>query len=619
MNGRIQVDGIRTATASELEFWQHIDDGYTPPSQIEEPRETEYRNGFHLLKRTDPKLYRSLRNHFSACFDRYDYGWKNEDGVPLHLNEKDALNYWLDSRNKSKRRSPQHDYDRLRSLSLKKIERHCKNEETYYYTSSPHGKWALLMLDVDDKDGRAGPEKVAEVHQYLNTLFPSHYNQVSTGGRGWHGYVLVRYPEMTVEAFRVLVKDVEHAIQAQVRALFPELYEIAKKPFEIKGLPGLLNATGGYKTCGLLAKIPRLGSDEEIASYMSTMRRYWTPDDLRGVLTRLSAPPSLPSPTDIDMRTGVLATENAVPISISVGEEREGDDGGRDGDWHPDPCTRMNKCGWSLSLRLKRPATAEEIWDEYHLRGWHTGEDDDGNRRRLAKESAEWCAQHFDPSKQKGFEGDAAISLVEAHLTPEIRKAIYKSNRSRYTSEQAAVVLHVIERASLSLNRRPDLQFTVPNNSLLAMFQTLQIPFGDEGADEANRKKLAAIKSALVATGLVEVVNANWCQGKGKCFGLGQKHPQYDEYKKLKAAMKADELVGVPVDHKMKADDVVGVPVDHNMKASNWVWVEMTIKGVSLRIQLEDPTPEKLERVREELKNRPTRHLPRLNGAALYR
>jgi hypothetical protein len=516
-----------TEAADDLS-WATMPTRYNLPPDESEGTEITHRNGFHALRKSNPTLYRCWRNHLRLCLDKYDHGYKSQQGGIFRANDKETLNYWLDRRTKRHKRD---DFRRLSSLTLKDVEAHGRREATIYYTSSPKGKWALLMLDIDDKKGEAGREDVQAVQQYLDTHFHDHFNQISTGGMGWHGYIVVHYPHMTVNSFRLLVSQLEDALQVAVHARF-------KSTFEVKGKPGLLNAFGGYTTCGTIAKIPRLASEAEIADYMAKASRYYTPADLQAVIDRLT-PTSLASlslPSDIDMGTEVFRSKTPVPISVSEGIGKEaGTAGGTD------PCSRMNRCGWQLTLRLKRPATAVEILDEYHAQGLNTQEDDDGNRRKLARESAEWCAEHYDPRKQHGFDRESAIELIENRMTPEIRRAIYARNRSQYTTGQLAACLHAIERSSLTRHTQPRLQYTVGNNSILTMFRTLEIPFDTDASEEANRKKLAATKSALVECGLAEVINPNWYRGKCKCYGLGPQHPRYNEYRELRKSLESSD------------------------------------------------------------------------------
>jgi hypothetical protein len=192
------------------------------------------------------------------------------------------------------------------------------------------------------------------------------------------------------------------------------------------------------------------------------------------------------------------------------------------------PVDRMNRCGWNTSQRLGRPATEDEIWDAYHAEGLNTGEDEDGNRQKLAQQSAQWLAVHYDPTKRETFDPENYVPLLQTYVTEAITETIRQKNRSQYNDFDLAVVLHVIERSATTRHPKAVLQYTVPNNSLSAMFARLGTPM--KGTEAAIRNRLAAIKQVLVAAGLAEIVNPNWWQGVGKKYGLGPNHPQRTQY-----------------------------------------------------------------------------------------
>lgn len=514
---------MQQVNRTEDEIWAEIireeieAEAQRPPTPSEPYRPNPH--GFSTLKTSYPKLYRQWRNHIKVCFDCYDYAFKSAAGTPIRANDKETLNFWLDRRNKRFHKPQGRFYRRLRSFSLRDIEAHCEGHSTLYYTSNPRGQWAVLLIDIDNKDGTAGDVK--QVWDAFSHMCPNVYNQTSTGGRGWHGYLVVKYSE-SVAAFRTLCKRFEDALQDFIHARY-------KAKIEIKGIPALTDQFGAYVTCGMQAKIPRLASASEIEDYLS--RPFFTPahlEDLIGQLSLQTTHASSP-PSDIVMKTSVSRSKTNVFITIS--ERREAAVAGRE----TDPCKRMNSCGWNLSKRLKRAATAGEILDEYESQGLATGEDKDGNRAKLAEDSATWCQTNYDPKKQDSFDLQGTVDLVARHVTNDTRE----TTRLAISDEQLAVVLYCIERGSTTRHQNPKLQFTAANNGFVNMFETLGIEL--EGAPDSQRMKLAAMKRILVLAGLAEVVNPNWTTGRGKAFGLGPNHPRHEEYRALRMSIKMNE------------------------------------------------------------------------------
>jgi hypothetical protein len=126
-----------------------------------------------------------------------------------------------------------------------------------------------------------------------------------------------------------------------------------------------------------------------------------------------------------------------------------------------------------MTVRMKRPASTMEILEEYHLQKLHTGEDDDGNRQKLAEESAQWCAAHYDPLKQRRYDPDETLRLIQRHVSDAVKTKVYQRNRRSYSDNELAAVLHIIERESTRMHPDPDLQFTTPNNSFIAFMKRM--------------------------------------------------------------------------------------------------------------------------------------------------
>lgn len=486
--------------------------------------ERQSRQGFSGLRKRNPKLYRRWVKALRLCFDWKDWGLRPEGTtIAVHTNNKFSLNFFLDRTiTKQQKAAARKNKNRLahalpiipiRELSLRIIEDHCADKRTAYYTSHPYSRWALLMLDVDAHKPEVTPEHVREAGSLLLSLFPDAWMETSTHGKGLHLFLLVRYPRMSVQAFRELAMRLKKAILTEIGRMGNPA------GFDITGNPPLMTDKQTYDTCGLLAKIPRLSSDEAIERFLACP--CWSPEAMGEVVERL-----LPSPTPKPSSSSSSSSFNIVthtasprPTSPPTG--------------NASPPKRMAQCGWDLAMKLGRAPTENELWDQYHALHLNTGTDDDGGRRKLCTKTADWLKTTFDPAMQKGFDPSEYLPLIRQHVTPDVREAANGRNRSHYTDEELAVVLHLIERESLRRHPQPTLQYTLPNNAIIAMFQTLQRPL--QGSDGAVRNKLAVMKWALVKSGLAEMVDEGWSHGyggdekRGKKFSIGPRHPRYAE------------------------------------------------------------------------------------------
>jgi hypothetical protein len=313
---------------------------------IPTPTKREKRpNGFASLKRRNPQTYKRLTNLIKTCIDHYDWGYlydngKNGNRSKPRANDKDTLNFRLDPTISCK-----HilgiGRKQIRSLSLRNLEDHCQNQATIYYTSHPRNHYALLLFDIDDKDGTAGDSN--EVLDFLQILFPKMYRQTSTFGKGSHGYIVVHYPDMTVKDFRALCKRLEAVLSQSVAD------HGFRSVFELKAVPGQLTAKGTYETCGTLAKFPRLEDDAAIEAFIAACTKYSPADLLRvcdawqsvavgydsGIPSSASYGVATPSRAEREDQTSPMASDAPVvvpsdidmhtpmPVCISMSEENE--------------------------------------------------------------------------------------------------------------------------------------------------------------------------------------------------------------------------------------------------------------------------------------------------------
>jgi hypothetical protein len=465
----------------------------------------------------------------------------------------------------------------------------------HFYVNRPDAMWWLLMLDIDlhgDRDD-GGESDASElglliVEREFGDKWERVWTATSRNGRGFYIYFLVANParlrgteHMDVEDFaerlrsynkylKAVYNDVAHQFNGETRRFKATVDAVKGSPYHLDWNRYVRASKDDsyWENFGDLSK-PQLPPEQiDNRGTLATMplTGIRAGDDAKDVMhgkevverfvefcrdyKNKAFPPSfffskLP-PVPISSSVEVLGEEEEdnhathgtpkavnlekvvaerdVPISCSV--ERRG---GENEAIYGDDLERMNQCASRLVNRLGRPPTKAEVLTEYHLLHLNTGADHDHNRDRLASTAAGWWAENFSPCRLGGFNMGCHVPLVKEHLTSEVKATIRKKNRSVYTDEQAAVVLYCIERSALTRNKKVKMQFTCGNNSIVGTFNTLGIELVEN--PKSVGKKLAAIKQALVLSGLVEELDGGrWYVGKSKCYGLGPWHPAHKQY-----------------------------------------------------------------------------------------
>lgn len=129
---------------------------------------------------------------------------------------------------------------------------------TYYYWCSPNiaAEFALLMIDIDVLKSKmlGTPQGARKFAEYLKQYFPGIYFEPSTGGKGQHGYLLVKKRGRSAEQVKEALKHLEKWLRLQSKGFDIECVEV-------KGGPPIIEWTGGRKieciTYGSFAKLPR--------------------------------------------------------------------------------------------------------------------------------------------------------------------------------------------------------------------------------------------------------------------------------------------------------------------------------------------------------------------------
>ena len=533
-------------------------------------------------------LDNDMESLLSAIQEARALGRKSTDAMPLHVRQlKLALTRFIHPERFGKfykakgeaKASPKHAnpkgakfVETFNTVRLARtLEATKENGGFHFYVSRPDRPHFLLMLDVDyheddGLDSDAWELALCVLENEFPDMFSRVWTSVSRNGRGFYVYFLVENPAklngdsyMGADDFARRLREFNRYLKAkyngkshdwngETRVFRAEVDAVKGSPFLKVDWERYLRGEDKIDNRGTLATIPLTGVRANPSSL----------DDGKGLITRFVAwvksanttaftasyffrnlprLPVVPLSDSVVREGGVEEASEAkgeaveavlspsVPLSESVVEKRGVEEGGAAG-W--DDLERMNNTGWRLSMRLGRAATYTEIWNEYEKR-FNPDHDRDGNRARLCRESAEFCARVYSPCKN-GYASECFLPLVNRYVTQDVRDRVRLKNRASYTSEQLAAVLYVIEKGATTRHKKPSLQFSCPNNSLVVMLGKIGLELGDE--KEAVLKRLAAIKLALVHAGLAEVVYQHR-QGRGRGYGLGVNHPERDAYLEL--------------------------------------------------------------------------------------
>jgi hypothetical protein len=143
-------------------------------------------------------------------------------------------------------------------LTNRMLDVHWSGHRTYYFTAAGGSRVHQVLINLDiDCHNRGSLKGAVEAAEYLKQkFFPDLYYEVSTNGKGVHGYIVVEKFGIYAEALKTLLKQLEHCLN---RLLLSLDFDI--ELFEFKGLPPVLtwgdsNEVTNY-TAGVLAKVPR--------------------------------------------------------------------------------------------------------------------------------------------------------------------------------------------------------------------------------------------------------------------------------------------------------------------------------------------------------------------------
>lgn len=147
----------------------------------------------------------------------------------------------------------------LPSLPNYKLLDHFQANETLYFMGRgwERNSRTLVMIDIDvlKAKGLGTPEGARKFAEHLRTIWPNLYFEVSTNGKGIHGYFILRKRDSDAVRTNAALKRLEAWLRAEARKVGADIEQV-----EIKGtcldmtFDGRLLQAVKY---GVLAKLPR--------------------------------------------------------------------------------------------------------------------------------------------------------------------------------------------------------------------------------------------------------------------------------------------------------------------------------------------------------------------------
>ena len=226
---------------------------------------------FHQKRKRKPQrkqsIYKWLRHRTSGI----DYGFETLDQKgkhPVHLNDNESvLGHFAELR--AGHRSW------LNRISNQNVVDHFTDVATFYFAGASERKKpeTLVLIDIDCKKRGTLEGAMAFAEFLKNNHFPNLYFEVSTHGKGGHGFFILDKCDCGAEFVNDLLL---HRLQPWLRQILKEQGFDAEN-VEVKGtLPVLIWGTEwrevtNYRS-GTLAKLPRLGTPEKEAALRNTTR-----------------------------------------------------------------------------------------------------------------------------------------------------------------------------------------------------------------------------------------------------------------------------------------------------------------------------------------------------------
>ncbi len=207
--------------------------------------------------RKDPRA-----EYLSGFMSPVTYGKKKVEGVRPHLSKYRANDYL--SRGWSG------------AISQKKLLRHFKGLDTYYYWSDLSLPELLLMVDVDCHDSGTPEGAMAFLKFVSETILPGLYYEPSTNGRGGHGYFRLKNDGLSREHVSALVQRITKKLNEIAKNFDVEFVEIKGLPPSVKKPEWRHQPWGGWRlvrevvTYGTFAKIPRLTTNDHLVRLQDT-------------------------------------------------------------------------------------------------------------------------------------------------------------------------------------------------------------------------------------------------------------------------------------------------------------------------------------------------------------
>lgn len=419
-----------------------------------------------------------------------------------------------------------------------KIQKNITKQQTFYYRSDKRSKYALIMLDIDGKNGE---EDVSSLKDFIIRRYHRGvYSEPSTSGTGHHIYILINRKKLTPHEFNDLLSIYRRSLRKIIvhhgfKAVFDKTggnYSLT----QCRTINGIKRYSFIPGKRGILAKVPYLPQGWESLDQLKHAP-IQTPKALQKVIKeaeKLEKKLQYVNTQYITYNIFTSDSETEVKIDRKTPHEL-------------DAFIRTHNAYTSFITRYgRKPYDEVELRRFYEDNNYGTGVGDSIKRQERCRNVFEYRKTLPNPTlKNKSCTIKECQRLVEQYVKPECYKTAKIDKGRSITHDDLAIGLYVITRNSTKRGERYDRWFTTGNDSIIEAFSVIKMM--GKSKRGCNTTKSVAIKNILCNAGLIYCLDNTWFHGgpkMGRCkkFGLGINHPLREAFLILQ-----EEHGGVPV------------------------------------------------------------------------
>lgn len=437
---------------------------------------------------------------------------------------------------------------KLLVFTKKKLEKHLAGiTRPLFFVPDNRNTVLPICIDIDAPDNVSIGEAdycVSSILKLVKSIVPVEYSIfTSTNGKGIHLFLWVD-KGVANPSGNDTIRIIGNALQSEINARIKEAGLGGR--VDLRGIPTATNDKG-KTTRGKLIRLPIFKDTSELHTFIFSKPVFI--DDLFKVSSELS---------QTLVKTNTYSCSSKVDNYIYVTSDQLVHNCLGDCAWE-----RMKKAGFSISKKLNRPATVNEVLEHYESLELNNRNYRHEARLRRAEQVVEYINKHFKPLEgcEVGTEFNEVFSFEQAlEIAGEINRETIKDKKNEANckraikSEDIAVILYAT--TNYTMNKNGDRKHCVGHEAIKTTYKVLK----NRGKIKVSYhcQKTKVIRELLISERLIELVNENYTparfaldDGRGipQRWGLGKKHPMHKE-EALELPVEASEPKPVVADHQ---------------------------------------------------------------------